>query len=65
MFIIQQLKSVSDSNLNLYQRPQLNELPSIYVDSDTKTFKSFEVECLLNKRIVKRECDKFTEYLIR
>ena len=65
VFIIQQLKSVSDSISDLYKHSQLNKLSSIYVNSDTKTFKSFKVECLLDKRIVKRECEKFTEYLIR
>jgi hypothetical protein len=59
IFSVAQLESASDSAQNLY-----NRLKSIHSSSVTD-FQEYEIERLLNKRIIKRELDFFTKYLIR
>ena len=48
-----------------FLRPQPTQRPSVYVDGETDTYKSFEVERLLNKRTVKRGRGRSLEYPVR
>jgi hypothetical protein len=59
IFSIVQLESASDSAQNFYNRFKSIHSSSV-IDSQ-----EYEIERLLNKRIIKRELDFFTEYLVR
>lgn len=48
-----------------YDRPQPNQPDSIFVEGDTDTMKSYNVERLLNKRVIRKGRGYATEYLIR
>jgi hypothetical protein len=60
VFFVAQLKSVSDSAKN-----SLNRSRSTHSSSMTDTQNEYEIERILNKRIVKRDQNFFTEYFIR
>jgi hypothetical protein len=59
VFSIAQLESTSDSAQNLY-----NRLRSTNSSSVTNS-QNYEIERLLNKRVVKRDQEYFTKYLVR
>lgn len=50
--------------MDLYRRERPEEPPSVYVEGDTEDFKSYEIEKLLNKRIVRKGRGFSTEYLV-
>ncbi len=58
---VTQLESVSDSFMNLFHRSRSQESGSIHMKDDIDNVKSFEIEKLINKRIIARE----VEYLVR
>jgi hypothetical protein len=58
---VAQLKSVSDSIKDSYNRSRSNESESIHMKDDTEKVKSFEIERLINKRNIARG----VEYLLR
>jgi transposase InsO family protein len=60
VFIVTQLKSVSDSAKDSFNRSR-----STHSSSMTNTQNEYEIERILNKRTVKRDHDFFTKYLIR
>jgi hypothetical protein len=60
VFFVAQLKSVSDSAKNSFNRSR-----STHSSSMTNTQNEYEIERIFNKRTVKRDHDFFTEYLIR
>jgi hypothetical protein len=60
VFFVVQLKSVSDSAKDFFNRSR-----STHSSSVTNTQNEYEIERILNKRIVKRDQDFFIEYLIR
>jgi hypothetical protein len=60
VFFVAQLKSVSDSAKNSFNRSR-----STHSSSMTNTKNEYEIKRILNKRIVKRDHDFFIEYLIR
>jgi hypothetical protein len=53
------------SNPDPYGRPQPDHPDSVHVEGDTEEYKSFEVDRLIDKRIVTRRGKKNVEYLIR
>lgn len=61
VFSITQLESIEVSNKNSFQRISLSA-DSVFVEEDTKTIKSYEIERIIIKRTNKR---KETKYLIR
>jgi hypothetical protein len=60
VFFVTQLKSVSDSAKNSFNRSRLTHSSSMIDNQD-----QYEIKRLLNKRIIKREQEYFIEYLIR
>jgi hypothetical protein len=60
VFLIAQFESISNSAKNLYTRFRSTHSSSVIDFQD-----EYEIEKLLNKRIVKREHEFFTKYLIR
>ena len=67
VFLIAQLKVYPDLKENPYVRPvpRLNELSSIFIEDNTPTLKSYKLNRILNKRIIKKGRDLITEYLIK
>jgi hypothetical protein len=59
VFFVTQLKSVSDSAKNSFNRSRSSHSSSIIDIQD-----QYEIERLLNKRTIRREAEYFTEYLI-
>lgn len=39
-------------------------MPAVFVDSDIESLKSFEINCLLNKRMIKKVKDLIIEHLV-
>lgn len=64
VFTVAQLEPCPDPKMDLYRRERLEEPPSVYVEGDTKDFKSYEIEKLLNKRIVRKGRGFSTKYLV-
>ena len=62
VLFVTQLKSVSSSMKNFFNRSRLNQSDSVFVEKDTNQVKSWEIEKLINKRQIKRRDD---EYLVR
>jgi hypothetical protein len=60
VFFVIQLESVSDSTKNLFNRSR-----STHSSSMIDTQNQYEIERLINKRVIRRDHDYFTEYLIR
>lgn len=65
VFLIVQLELASTPSEYQFQRPQLIQLPSVYVNDIIDTYKLFEIEQFLNKRTVKRGRGHSLEYLVR
>ena len=65
VFSIVQLEPALTPSKDLFQRPRPTQLPSVYVDDNTNIYKSFEVEQLLNKRMVNRGYGHSFKYLVR
>lgn len=65
VFTIAQLEPAPAPSSDPFNRPVPEQPPSIFVEGDTDEFKSFEVERLLNKRIIKKGRGMATEYLVR
>ena len=62
IFIVAQLKSVSSSDENFFNRQRFDHFDSIFVENDIHRVKFFEIQRLINKRqTVKRD----SEYLMR
>jgi hypothetical protein len=59
IFSVAKLESTSDSAQNLYNRLRSTHLSSV-IDNQ-----NYEIERLLNKRVVKRDQEYFTKYLVR
>jgi hypothetical protein len=58
---VAQLKSISDSIKDSYNRSRSNESESVHMKDDTEKVKSFEIKRLISKRNIARE----VEYLLR
>ena len=53
IFSVAQLKA-SPKETDLYQRPRPDHPDTVFVKGDTNTIKSYEIDRLLNKRIIKK-----------
>ena len=65
VFSVAQLEPAPPPALDPFSRPIPSEPPPVFVEGDTDTLKSFEVERLLNKRLVKRRKGRNIKYLVR
>ena len=65
VFSVAQLEPAPSLTNDPFHRPHPHMPPAVFVDGDTKHNKSFEVERLLNKRIVKKGRSLATKYLVR
>ena len=63
VFSIAQLEPCSDGDP--YNRPRPDHFSTVFVEGDIDTEKSYEVERLLNKRVVKKGRGYSTQYLTR
>ena len=60
---IQQLQFIS-SDMNFYERELYGNLSSIYVKEDSEN-EFYEIEKLINKRIIRKDREHFTQCLVR
>lgn len=65
VFTIAQLKFFSLSMNDLFERDRSTNSSFVFVNENIETLKSFKIERFLNKRIIRKDCDRATEYLIR
>lgn len=69
VFTVAQLEPCPDPSTDPYThtrpQPRPDEPPSVFVEGDTETFKSYELERLLNKRVIKKGRGFATEYLVK
>ena len=61
---VQQFESTSNE-FDFYNRISYDNSSSIFVERDNENEKSYEIEKLINKRIVKKDREKFTQYFVR
>lgn len=60
-----QLEPSADPAADPFSRPRPDHPGSVFVEGDTDTYKSFEIERLLNKRTIRRDRGRVTQYLVR
>ena len=65
VFSIAQLEPSPPPDADPFDRPRPDHPPSVFVEGDTDTVKSYEVERLLNKRAMRKGRGVATEYLVR
>ncbi len=64
VFLVAQLQPSVLLSQNLFQRPHPDHSSSVFFEWDTEFSQSFEVERLLNRCIIKRGREIWTQYLI-
>ena len=64
VFTVAQLEPLPDAQ-DPFNRPRPQHPPSVFVEGDTDNWKSYYVERLLNKRVIKRGGRTVTQYLVR
>lgn len=64
VFLITQLELASKPSNNLFWHSHLYHLLAMFVDVDTNSFKSFEINRLLNKQTIKQDKCLTIEYLV-
>lgn len=64
VFSVVQLEPASPPTSDPFNRPHPTNPPPVFVDDDTNTLKSFEVERLPNKQTIRRERGLSVEYLV-
>lgn len=65
VFLVAQLKPAPNPAQDPFARPFPSHPPPVFVDRYTNVLKSFKIEQLFNKRLVKRGKDRNIEYLVR
>ena len=65
VFSIAQLEPAPAPGSDPYGRPVPDQPGSVYVEGDTDEYKSWEVERILNKRVIRKGRGFATQYLIR
>lgn len=65
IFSMAQLEPAPNPSENPFHRPRPQQLSSIFVEGDTHNHKFFEVDRLLNKRMVRKGKGLAIEYLVR
>ena len=61
---VAQLEPTPEPFNNLFWHLHLYHPPTVFVDGDFDTLKSFEIDHLLNKRMIKRDKGLIIEYLV-
>ena len=64
VFLVAHLEPAPALTDNLFYRPRPHKPPAVFVDGDTNTAKSFKVDCLVKKRIVKKGKGRAVEYIV-
>ena len=64
VFSVVQLEPVLSPTDDAFHCPHPHMSPTVFVDGDTHTAKSFEIDRLLNKRTVKKGKGFMVEYLV-
>lgn len=64
VFSVAQLEPVPSPTNDPFNCSRPHMPPAVFVDGDTDISKSFEVECLLNKRTLKKGKGRTVEYLV-
>ena len=65
VFSIAQLEPVPNPKSDPYHRERPDEPPSIFVEGDTDEYKSYEIDRLINKRVITKGRGQATEYLVK
>ena len=65
VFSMAQLEPAPSPDDDPFHRPRSHMPPAVFVDGDIDAVKSFKVDRLLNKRIVKKGKGRTIEYLVR
>lgn len=65
VFLVAQLKPAPPPALDPFSRPILSEPLPVFVEGDIDILKSFKVEKLLNKQLVKKRKGHNVKYLVR
>lgn len=65
VFSVAQLEPAPKPSNDLFRRLHPHHPPAIFVNGNTDTLKSFEIDCLLNKRTIKRGRGLRVQYLVR
>lgn len=65
VFSIAQLEPAPPPALDPFSRPFPSHPPLVFVEDDTDVLKSFEVERLLNRRVVKKGKGRAVQYLVQ
>lgn len=65
VFTIAQLEPAPDPNSDSYKRSRPNHPDTIYVDGDTEAYKSYEIDRLLNRKVIRKGRNSITQYLVR
>lgn len=64
IFSVAQLELALKPSDNPFWHPHLHDPPTVFVDGDINSFKSFEIDRLLNKQTIKRSKGLIVEYLV-
>ena len=65
VFSVAQLELAPEPSIDSFRRPHPHHPTAVFVDGDTDSLKSFEIDRLLNKRTIKRGRGLTIEYLVR
>ena len=67
VFTVAQLEPVPDPKEDIYTRPvpRPDESPSVFIEGDTEDYKSYYLDRILNKRVIKKGRGYATEYLVK
>ena len=64
VFSVTQLEPAPSPSEDPFHRPRPQQPPSVFVEGDTDKAKFFEIDCLFNKRTVKKNNGLAIEYLV-
>lgn len=64
VFLVAQLEPASEPSNDPFRRSCPYYPPAVFVDNDTDSFKSFKINCLLNKQIIKKGKGLTVKYLV-
>ena len=65
IFSVAQLEASPKDDTDPYQRPRPDHPDTVFVEGNTNTMKFYEIDRLLNKRIIKKGRGVSTQYLAR
>ena len=65
VFSVAQLEPAPNPSEYPFHRPRSQQPPSVFVEDDTDKHKSFEIDCLFNKRMVRKDRGLTIKYLMR